>query len=255
VKCARVLELIEDYHYGELDRRAADRLESHLRHCGECSKAVESLEEESRLFRAYARDIEQAQLKPAVWEAVRRRIRDLPRSRSGWRGLIHRYSDVAAQPRSGLVLACTAAVVILLVSVAVGYRYLDPKPLGRGAAEGQGISPGSQDPGGGLSRDGAARGGDSAQHRSSIQFAEWSIRRAEEQYIEAIEVLSAAFSERKDSIDPQVVASFERDVKAIDRNIAASRKAYRARPRDFDLGQYMLTAYARKLEMLQTLGS
>jgi Putative zinc-finger len=255
VNCARVLELIEDYHYGELNRRVADRVKSHLCHCRECSEAVESLEEESRLFRAYARDIEQAELKPVVWEAVRRRIRDLPRSRSGWRDVLLGYSGVAAQPRSGLVLACAATVVILLVSIAVGYRYLDPKHLARGAAEGQGISPGSQEPGGGIARDGAGRGGDSARHRNSIQFAEWSIRRAEEEYLEAIEVLSAALSERKDSIDPQVVASFERDVKAIDRNIAASRKAYRARPRDFDLGQFMLTAYARKLEMLQTLGS
>jgi hypothetical protein len=105
-----------------------------------------------------------------------------------------------------------------------------------------------------LSRDGA-REGDSAQDRTSVQFAVWSIRRAEEEYIEAIEVLTVALSERKDSIDPRLVASFEREVKAVDRNIAASRKAYRARPRDFDLGQHMLTAYARKLEMLQTLGS
>jgi hypothetical protein len=255
VKCAKALELIEDYHYGELNRRTADRLESHLRRCCECSEAVESLEEESRLFRAYAKSVEQAEVKPAVWEAVRRRITDLPRSRSGWRDLVIRYSGLPGPSRLGVV--CAAAVVILLVSIAVGYRYLGPKktpsPLARGVVEGQGIRP--QDFEGGLSRDGVGREGDSARHRNSVQFAEWSIRRAEEQYIEAIEVLSAAFSERKDRIDPHVVASFERDVKDVDRNIAVSRKAYRARPDDFDLGQYMLTAYARKLEMLQTLGS
>jgi hypothetical protein len=153
-----------------------------------------------------------------------------------------------------LVLVCATGVIILLISIAVGYRYLGPEkttsPLAQAGAEGRGISPGLQDPGGRVDRS-----GDSAGRRNSVQFAEWSIRRAEEQYIEAIEVLSAALSERKDRIDPELVASFERDVKAVDRNIAASRRAYRARPRDFDLGQYMLAVYARKLEMLQTLGS
>jgi hypothetical protein len=268
VKCARVLELVEDYYYEELDRLAADRLESHLSHCRECSEALESLEEESRLFHVYAKSIEQAEVKPEVWEAVRRRIRDIPRSTCGWRNFIIRSPGRHRQPLSRFGLACTAAVIILLVAIAVGYRYLGssltqkkgfaaeaPSTSPQAVSEGQRITPGSQDPRDRLSRDGGFRGGDSPQDRNSVQFAVWSIRRAEEEYIEAIEVLSTALSERKDIIDPQLVALFERDVKAVDRNIAASRKAYRARPRDFDLGQYMLTAYARKLEMLQTLGS
>ena len=241
MKCGKVLQHIEDYHYGELDPRAGERVNSHLRHCHKCSEAFESLQEESRLFRAYARKID-AEVKPVLWEAILHRIRNVSRSTSGWRDLRFRFSGGSHQPPGRSGPAGASAAVILLISIAVGYRYLGskpaihpetPSPLAPGVTEGRGISP----------------------DRNSVQVAEWSIRRAEEQYIEAIEVLSAALSERRDGIDPELVASFERDVRSVDRNIAASRRAYRARPRDFDLGQCMLTAYARKLELLQTLGS
>ena len=248
MKCGRVLELIEDYHYGELGDAVEYRVRSHLRQCGECSEALESLRAESLLFRAYAKSVEVVRMKPAVWEAVLRRIREVPRSRSGWHDLIFPDSELTGRSLVRLGLAF-GAVLVLVMTIAVVFRSLDKSFTGnRTEVEVPSRAPQAAPLSGG-------GGGESARGRDSFQVAVWSIRRAEEEYIEAIEVLTAAVSERKQNLDPQRVASFERDLRAVDRSIGASSRAYRARPRDFDLGQNMLTAYARKLEMLQTLGS
>jgi hypothetical protein len=52
-----------------------------------------------------------------------------------------------------------------------------------------------------------------------------------------------------------MIADLQSNLKRIDEHIAATRKAYYARPQDPELGLYMLAAYSRKVQLLQELTS
>jgi hypothetical protein len=47
----------------------------------------------------------------------------------------------------------------------------------------------------------------------------------------------------------------ERNLKAIDENIEATRRAFREHPSDPEYALYMLAAYARKVDLLQEVAS
>lgn len=79
------------------------------------------------------------------------------------------------------------------------------------------------------------------------------IQRAEQDYIDAIKVLSAAVNKRKPALDPQLVATFDKNLAIVDRTIAQTRKAYEAHPGDPEIAQYMLLAYANKVDLLREL--
>jgi hypothetical protein len=89
----------------------------------------------------------------------------------------------------------------------------------------------------------------------SLDAALRSIQRAEQEYLDAIRVLSAIVEKEKATINPGALAEFQRNLKMIDEHIAAARSAYYAYPSDPELAFYMLAAYSRKVEMLQDLAS
>jgi hypothetical protein len=82
-----------------------------------------------------------------------------------------------------------------------------------------------------------------------------SIREAEREYLEAITLLDSALAERRASLGPELGRELDKSLRTVDEAIAESRKVYRAHPHDFELAEYMLAAYARKIEVLQELGS
>ena len=82
-----------------------------------------------------------------------------------------------------------------------------------------------------------------------------SIQHAEQEYLDAIRVLSAIVDKRKASLEPSLLAEMEANLRAIDESIAATRKAYQAHPSDPELAQFMLAAYSRKVELLLDLAS
>jgi hypothetical protein len=86
-----------------------------------------------------------------------------------------------------------------------------------------------------------------------LEAALLSIQRAEREYIDAIRVLSDILEKQKKSMDPRVVAEVEINLKIIDESIAATRQAYHEHPTDPELAHYMLSAYSKKVEILQEL--
>ncbi len=88
-----------------------------------------------------------------------------------------------------------------------------------------------------------------------LQIVRMKIRSAEGDYLDAIRILTSAAHKRKPKLDPQLVATLGRNLKMIDQTIAATRRAYATNPEDPDLAQYMLTAYARKVQVLEELAS
>lgn len=83
--------------------------------------------------------------------------------------------------------------------------------------------------------------------------AEALLRDAEQKYIKAIVILERDFEKRRAKLDPKLVAKLETSLASIDRTIAETRKAVRQNADDPIALQYMLTAYAKKVEVLRDM--
>lgn len=79
------------------------------------------------------------------------------------------------------------------------------------------------------------------------------VREAEGKYLAAIRLLSRDVGSRRARLDDDTRARFERTLAAVDRTIADTRRAAREHPRDPVAVQYMLTAYAKKVEVLREM--
>jgi hypothetical protein len=79
------------------------------------------------------------------------------------------------------------------------------------------------------------------------------VREAEQRYLSAIAILSRDVGRRRTRMRPETLARFGRSLAAIDRAIAETRGAAREHPRDPVAVQYMLAAYAKKVEVLREM--
>ncbi len=236
MNCDEIRGYMEDFHYGELDEKVSSQVQSHLRTCAECARALEALNAEDSIYQAYAAEQDRAlEVSPRLWHRVEERLgasTSAGRSVSAW--LAESWSRLF--PRSPVLRQAVFALSIVVLSVGATlltvhyYRMQETS-----SAEGRP----SQGP----------------VRQNSLEAAILTIQRAERDYDDAITVLSKIVDKRKPSLDPLLLAEVERNLKAIDDNIAATRAAYHAHPSDPDLAHYMLTAYEKKVELLLELAS
>ncbi|PYS49913.1 MAG: hypothetical protein DMF68_08720 [Acidobacteria bacterium] len=79
------------------------------------------------------------------------------------------------------------------------------------------------------------------------------IREAEQKYLAAIAMLSRDVSRHRSKLDSETAMRFERTLAEIDRTIMDTRRAVREHPGDPIAAQYMLTAYAKKVDVLREM--
>lgn len=79
------------------------------------------------------------------------------------------------------------------------------------------------------------------------------IREAEQRYVAAIDLLSRDLNRRRSRLDAETAAQFERTLLAVDRTIADTRRAARKHPNDPVAAKYVLTAYAKKVDVLREM--
>jgi hypothetical protein len=79
------------------------------------------------------------------------------------------------------------------------------------------------------------------------------VREAEQRYIAAIRMLQRDVASRRSRLDPQTAARFDETLAAIDRSIGETRKTVRQHGSDPVAVQYMLSAYAKKVEVLREM--
>jgi hypothetical protein len=212
-----------------------------------------ALEKEAQVYAAFAEAEGGAlDITPEMWQPVRER---LERASTG---VASEQRDSAGEGSSNFRLPYVLrfgrqlafAALLVVVSVAgtlVAVRYWErgslfgPGPesrLGQSAGAEKSLPPSRLD-----------------SKRNTLEDALLAIQRAEQEYIEAINLLSTMVEKRKSTLDPQLASELERNLRAIDQAIDSTRKAYRDRPQDPERALYMLSAYARKVELLQELVS
>lgn len=79
------------------------------------------------------------------------------------------------------------------------------------------------------------------------------LREAELKYVAAINLLARDLNRRRSQLDAETAAQFDRTLMAVDRTIADTRRAARKHPDDPVAARYMLTAYAKKVEVLREM--
>jgi anti-sigma factor RsiW len=81
------------------------------------------------------------------------------------------------------------------------------------------------------------------------------VREAEQKYRAAIALLSRDAKRRRTLLEPDVMARFDQTLAAVDRTIDETRRAARRQPEDPVAVQYMLAAYAKKVEVLREMAA
>jgi len=81
------------------------------------------------------------------------------------------------------------------------------------------------------------------------------VHEAEAKYLAAIRMLSEDVNRRRTTLDPQVAARFDETLASIDRTIAETRRTVVDHGNDPVAVQYMLSAYAKKVEVLREMAA
>ena len=81
------------------------------------------------------------------------------------------------------------------------------------------------------------------------------VREAESKYLAAIRMLSEDVDRKRTRLDPQVAARFDETLATIDRSIAETRRTVLRQRNDPVAVQYMLSAYAKKVEVMREMAT
>jgi hypothetical protein len=81
------------------------------------------------------------------------------------------------------------------------------------------------------------------------------VREAEAKYLAAIRMLSEDVNRKRTRLDPQIAARFDETLAAIDRSIAETRRTVLRQSNDPVAVQYMLSAYAKKVEVMREMAA
>jgi len=246
MNCKECRRLLEDFHDHELSEMRAGEVRQHLDACSACAAELRILESERELFERYrAHQANEASASAPKWDVLHERISRYDDGaaasqraqaggarRFGWLGFLAGSPLVRQAVYATLLVALSVAGTLIMVK---RNRPAPPVPTASVQMQGR-VVPASVD-----------------KDSVGLDSAMRAVRRAEQEYIQAIQLLNEIVDRRKPSLDPKLVREIESNLKSIDESIAATRRAYYERPSDPELAQYMLAAYSKKVELLQEL--
>lgn len=270
MNCERCQLELEDFLYGELTERLAVEVRQHLAGCMECAAERDRLEGENALFAEF---YEQTVIDPLPesWDAIRARIAEPVRQN-------HEHKAPWWQTMFGWMLAPTlarqAALAILLIAVSVGATVwlmrrgnnetqiakVTPSPT----ATPQTVEPNPKQveppaaPANELAKVEPVKPKPQSKREpvptrqlNETELLAQQLVRAEREYQTAIKLLDQAVAKRRGEIAPEAFKKYESSLALIDSSIAQSKKALKEFPNDVAAGQFLLAAYARKVELMQ----
>jgi len=110
MKCEVCLELLEEYHDGELAAESNEQIDAHLIACTECSESFATLTAEQEIFARYDRELE---VPPFLWTRVAAHtVAESNVAKRSWVASVLGRSSLAS------------AIAVLLIVIAIGVVYL-----------------------------------------------------------------------------------------------------------------------------------
>jgi len=235
--------------------------------CSICSAARDELEHEHEIFTQY---YEQTALDPApeMWEAIRSRLHTepLPQKRENFR---LKWGTLVWFSRPALIRQTAFALLIILltaVATTLIIRRNTEKPYYPNVAVEPKFSPSPAKkidqvedkakkalPAPRIAQADPTRSAPRSKPLTDEQILDRQIARTEREYHNAIKLLDQAIARRKDELDPGVIEQYQASLALIDKSIADSRRVLRDHPTDPAARQFLLAAYARKVDLMQDI--
>lgn len=278
MNCERCQTELEDFLYGELAEGQAAAVRAHLVDCAACAQVRAALERENEIFAEY---YEQTALEPApeMWQAIQARIHSEQTAPTAAPEKVSFIAGILAWLSSAVVVRQAAfALALIVVSVAATTFYLkaqqnNEKNLAELSASptptatlvpSPSVTPEAPQPAP-LKNDlaiqnkpvnNAPRTLPKPQPQlSEAQLIQNQVARAEREYQGAIKLLDRVIARNRENFAPGLLKQYESSLALIDSSIAESRRALRERPEDAASGQFLLSAYAKKLELMQEIAT
>lgn len=267
MNCERCQLNLEDFLYGELAERLAAELREHLAGCAACSAERTRLESENALFAEF---YEQTAVEPAVesWAAIRSRIAEEPiRSVEeekvvGWRAMFGwlMIPSLARQAAFALLLMAISVVATMwLMRRDDGNRLAEAKPTPTVTPQVNAQEP-TPSPKNELAQTEPLKPKPQTV-RQQVQVRRLSegdelaqqLARTEREYQNTIKLLERAIAKRRDGFAPEAFKKYESSLALIDGSIVQSKRALNKQPDDLAARQFLLAAYARKVELMQVI--
>ena len=291
MKCEACLGMMDQLIEGELDGSLSREATAHMAMCGPCSQLYANLRYEQELFRKYLLEVEPA---PALWADLRLELQKEKVIRASqpqlrlqrWLAIVPGGLNVTPKMATALVLITIGLAIGIMVwrttTDTSGRQPQNPKVAGvQPSSEAnhkdthreaditdrqlaandnerkiQPSSTGSPEKRSGIQISAPGGSGIRKFGRSPVvPTVDQVARKAEQQYLSAIEILSSDLKRRRATISPALLSQLKTALADIDRNIAATRRVAREQPRDPFAVQYMALAYEKKLELLREVTS
>lgn len=267
MNCERCQLELEDFLYGELTERLAADVREHLAGCAACAAERVRLENENALFAEF---YEQTAVEPAAesWDAIRARIvvepvRAVPEETASWwqtmfAGLA--LPSLARQIAFALVLVAVSVIATMWVmrrddgsrvaevrpTPTLTPRINAPEPVSTPTTElAQAELP--------KPKPQVVRQLVSTRPLSESDALAQQLARTEREYQSTIRLLERAIAKRRDNFSPEAFKKYESSLALIDSSIVQSKRALNQQPDDLAARQFLLAAYAKKVELMQVI--
>ncbi len=294
MKCEDCQKVLDEYFDGELDERESVEVRAHLYNCEACSLEFEALKDEQNLYALYRRDVEVTPKLWAGVSARIQEEKSAERTRpfADWR---KRLAELFGTPRLSpaltfalliLAVGATAGLMKYMQSrTATQQPVAKNRPdsatpaIPKSSDKTTNSTDASEEPV--VAPDGheqfalednrredrliaPVKLADKVESRrvmpATVGFTDevspdQLVREAEQKYQAAIILLSRDAKRRRTLLEPDVRARFDQTLAAVDLTIGETRRAVRQQPDDPVAVQYMLAAYAKKVEDLREIAA
>jgi hypothetical protein len=294
MKCEDCQKVIEEYFDGDLDERGSAEVRLHVTNCEACARELETLKDEQNVYALYVRDAEvNPALWAGIAARIREEGAGQKSSlMARWR---RQLATLFATPRLSPALTFALLVLSVGTTAGLmkymQSRSASNQSIAQKQPEGPQAAPPKLNPGTENSK--AAKEADALEnvdqevarqneksadkaapvYRSADRFEsrraavtgaanypyegspDQLVREAEQKYRAAIALLARDAKRRRTLIEPDVRERFEQTLATVDRTISETRRAARRQPDDPVAVQYMLAAYAKKVEVLREMAT
>jgi hypothetical protein len=267
--------VLEEYLDGELGPKQANAVDKHLITCADCATELNQLRAELELFQRNSPDVE---VSKGLWDSVQARLlvgeTSLPKGRRT--SVYDRFAGLFSAPRFSVPVT-VGLVLMAVIATTLVVKFLPPSQIESSNVNGVNapsiatqveksdvkIADGVEEKPAvisKLSEVSKLRKGNSATRSRSVRLPtdkspEQLVREAEKKYLEAIRILARDIERQHPQLDQETRMKFEQALTSIDRTIGSTRKAVQEHPTDPRAVQYMLAAYARKVDVLREMAN